>query len=381
MSRIALLSYNNYYNRLFKIEDSLSAYLTAATSYTLLDNINFNPADGVTTSLIVGKGQAPFTTWESGSPDYLIVYKTTTEDVIVSRWFILDEDRTRDGQWKISLRRDLLADFNEELATAPIYVEKGIIQDLDNPLLLNNESLVVNQIKKDEILLKDLSKCPWLVMYIKKGVLGGKPFGEEGSRTGVVTLDVPQDDSFVYKTLTVPFTQWAYHQYNTIDYKYAVRHEFRVNYKGIPSYSNTNGYKMYKLVAWNQQSSLTDSINMGTNLTGNTFIDKTRLDNQYKSRINTMVSQANSAFNYHDNADDLLTYNDKVIKDSTGKYYRIHVYTNTAETISNYTVTSSNASTLKNTMTNAWNAANNQSVSPNNSAFYCQLSWKGLRVS
>ena len=206
MSRIALLSYNNYYNRLFKIEDSLSAYLTAATSYTLLDNINFNPADGVTTSLIVGKGQAPFTTWESGSPDYLIVYKTTTEDIIVSRWFILDEDRTRDGQWKISLRRDLLADFNEELATAPIYVEKGIINELDNPLLLNNEGLQVNQIKNQEILLKDQTKAPWLCLYVQKGALGGTPFGEEGSLTGSITVNVPTEDEYA-ETLGTPIAQ------------------------------------------------------------------------------------------------------------------------------------------------------------------------------
>lgn len=206
MSRIALLSYNNYYNRLFKIEDSLSAYLAAAASYTLLDNINFNPADGVTTSMIVGKGQAPFTTWESGSPDYLIVYKTTTEDIIISRWFILDEDRTRDGQWKISLRRDLLADFNEELATAPIYVEKGIINELDNPLLLNNEGLQVNQIKNQEILLKDQTKAPWLCLYVEKGVLGGTPFGGSGSLTGTITVNVPTEDEYA-ETLGTPIAQ------------------------------------------------------------------------------------------------------------------------------------------------------------------------------
>ena len=214
MSRIALLSYNNYYNRLFKIEDSLSAYLTAAASYTLLDNINFNPADGVTTTMIVGKGQAPFTTWESGSPDYLIVYKTTTEDVIISRWFILDEDRTRDGQWKISLRRDLLADFHEELATAPIYVEKGIIEDLDSPLLRNNEGLVVNQIKKEEILLKDTSDCPWLVMYIKKGVLGTTTYGNNGK----ISINVDESNAEVFETLNTPITQWSMYTYTTSDY-------------------------------------------------------------------------------------------------------------------------------------------------------------------
>lgn len=60
MSRIALLSYNNYYNRVFKKEDTITGYITNSAIYTLLDNINFNPADGVRTSLVLGKGSGVF---------------------------------------------------------------------------------------------------------------------------------------------------------------------------------------------------------------------------------------------------------------------------------------------------------------------------------
>ena len=53
-----------------------------------------------------------------------------------------------------------MVDFSDEINTAPIYVEKGIISDVTSPLLLNNEGLTVNQIKKEEILLKDTTNCP-----------------------------------------------------------------------------------------------------------------------------------------------------------------------------------------------------------------------------
>lgn len=60
MSRIALLSYNNYYNRIYKKESSLSDYIGVSDNYIVLNNINFNPGDGVTTSLVLGKGTGAF---------------------------------------------------------------------------------------------------------------------------------------------------------------------------------------------------------------------------------------------------------------------------------------------------------------------------------
>ena len=100
-------------------------------------------------------------------------------------------NRTRGGQYELTLRRDVLADFNSEVETAPIYVEKGIINDISSPLLCNNESLQVNQIKTKEVLLKDKSASPWLCLYLKKGVLGTTNPGEQG----IVHINVDEDDS------------------------------------------------------------------------------------------------------------------------------------------------------------------------------------------
>lgn len=84
----------------------------------------------------------------------------------------MESVRLRKNQYKLTLRRDVLADTYKDLAKAPVYVEKGVITDANNPLILNKEGLNVNQIKTSETLLKDKSDCQWLVAYVKKGELG-----------------------------------------------------------------------------------------------------------------------------------------------------------------------------------------------------------------
>lgn len=376
MINVLLCSYNNYYNRIVKKLDTVDGYRAATTpSFTDLENINFNPGDGVTTDLVVGKGVGAFLNWDQGGPDYCIVYDSTTvEDVttetIKSRWFIMDEDRTRGGQYKISLRRDVLADNIENIENSPIYVEKGIITDVDNPLLCNNESLTVNQIKKDEILLKDKSTCPWLVLYLKKRVLGTTNPGEQG----IITIDVPKDDTFVYLTLNTPIAQWQYYNYTTTDYKYIDKTtSYNVYYEGLMTGLDSNSkYKRYQI-----KDNKTSSISNKLNLTGYSNLEykgltdiKPALDTAYKANLNTMRNQFATAFNYQ-TSDLISQYNDKVIKDSNGKYWSVKVYKNTSG-VDNKSITSSNAPNLKNTMRDAWNAATSQSASPNNNAFSVQ---------
>ena len=61
MNLLFLKGYNNYFNRIVKREDSIANYKAAVLdgsilNYIELENINFNPNDGVTTELVVGKG-------------------------------------------------------------------------------------------------------------------------------------------------------------------------------------------------------------------------------------------------------------------------------------------------------------------------------------
>lgn len=159
--KLYILNYNNYFNRKLLRLEEINDY----SDYIVLtaDNISFNPNDGKQTTQILNKYQ---------SGDYLICTETKDEvETIVSRWFILEANRTRQGQYNLSLKRDVLADNLDAIEEAPMFVEKGILKDTDK-MIINNEGMQFNQIKSNEILLKDKSNCPWIVGYVAKNFGG-----------------------------------------------------------------------------------------------------------------------------------------------------------------------------------------------------------------
>lgn len=186
MNLLLLKGYNNYFNRIVKKHSTLSEYQSNSKAYLTLTNINFNTNDGVVTDLIVGKGDIfnwetvaePVTGTVYGTPDYLVCYETTvdntdpnnpvTTNTILQRWFVLESEKQRGGQFKLALKRDVLADNLENVMSAPCFVEKGFIDDTSNALLRNPEGSVVNEIKQSEQLIKDETQCAWLVGYLKK---------------------------------------------------------------------------------------------------------------------------------------------------------------------------------------------------------------------
>ena len=121
---------------------------------TPIQGVNFIPNDGVTAEQVVPA-------WEDEIPDYLLVVRNNS---IISRWFIVESTRTLAGQFKLSLYRDLLADYQNEIMTAPMFFEKGYVNINDN-FIFNDEQVSVNQIKQAEKQLKDPTECPWIVGY------------------------------------------------------------------------------------------------------------------------------------------------------------------------------------------------------------------------
>lgn len=168
---VVLLHYNNYFNRQVKRLGLLPQYLNADSNAVICNNINFVPGDGINTSLVLGKGTNPgdiFTGAKDGF-DYLVVFDPSAQDTpIISRWFVIETHKTREGQYDIRLRRDVVADHYDEIVNSPMYIEKGYINDINNPLLYNHESLSVNQIKEKEIPIKDNTECGWVVGYIPR---------------------------------------------------------------------------------------------------------------------------------------------------------------------------------------------------------------------
>ena len=157
MSTLYLLNYNNYYNRIVKTT-TLSNYKDNAYLLYTKTDYNFKPMDSCYTDIILNIS-------DTLNPDYLVVTETSNgTESIASRWFILESSRTRGGQYKMRLRRDVFADYKSIVKNATFFCEKGYVADTD-PLLFNSEGNTYNQIKTSEVLLKDSTNCAWIVGY------------------------------------------------------------------------------------------------------------------------------------------------------------------------------------------------------------------------
>ena len=194
MNILFLKGFNNYFNRIIVKYDTLLDYTKRSKSNVAYTNINFNSNDGTATELIVGgEGQqingAPLDWETSGSPDYLVCYETdssTAVDTIISRWFVVECQRTRLGQYRLMLKRDVIADNLTAVEDATCFINKGIIKDTEDPALFNKEEVTTNQIKSDEFLLKDETQCGWVVGYVAKDRYDGA-----GTLTPVDFTDQP----------------------------------------------------------------------------------------------------------------------------------------------------------------------------------------------
>lgn len=170
--QLYLLRYNNYYNRQIKREFTVDDYAQYCISNNFqtapmvtqnpVVNLNFKPNDGVDTTVDIN--------WYGDIPDYVVLAEAQQ---ILSRWFVLDAHRLRDGQYRLQLYRDTIVDYWEEFSSSPVFVEKGMIEDIGNPLLYNAENVSLNQLRKDIKYLADSSDCAWVVGYIPQDYAGG----------------------------------------------------------------------------------------------------------------------------------------------------------------------------------------------------------------
>lgn len=181
MQTCYLLNYNNYYNREYKKLYDLNDYLDYMKySWT---NVNFNPGDGITTTIPVNSDV---------EANYLVLTDNTIpgtvgEEVIVSRWFIIESKFTRMGQRVLTLRRDILVDYSS-MATATVFAERGYVPNTSS-LIYNSEGNSYNQIKKKESILKDESASPWLVGYLAPNVFANGNITINVSPTAEIAYD------------------------------------------------------------------------------------------------------------------------------------------------------------------------------------------------
>lgn len=166
---IVLLSgFANYFNRKIFYYNTLQDYLDHSEDSEEKNDINFNPADGVNAVLDVNVDDDRY--------QYLLVVDHETGDIL-SRWWIIEADRNLSGQYRLTLRRDVVAESfgsQEFMLKSPIYVEKGILSDED-PFIVNSEGMNFNQIKKGEKLITTKDdygndiKVAYIIGYVENG--------------------------------------------------------------------------------------------------------------------------------------------------------------------------------------------------------------------
>lgn len=371
-----LKKFNNYFNRKIIVKDDIDGYVNASDDYYIPKDaqnnwlpFDFNPNDNITTEIICN--DVPF------DPDYFLILDNNND--IVSRWFVLEQKRNRQGQWLYFLRRDVIADSYEQLNIAPVYIERGIINDFESPLLLNNEDLRVNQIKKKEILLKDKTNCAWLVLYLKKGVLGNNKVGPDGN--GEITIDIPvENETFVYEELTTPITAWQYYQHQTTPLKVANSQSFYAYYdQGLGCHvykvKNANDSTIASTGGYNYHTGL--GIPLEIQGGPNVNQQKTLLDAEFKPHLSTLRTTANTVFGYSA-TDPLSQYDGKIIKDSQGKYFKVTVSKSSSNV---WPYVTSAQSSLKALMSNYWNTALSQSDTPNDKAFRVYIEFTSILIT
>ena len=301
-SRIHILKYNTYFDRIYKKEENITAY----DNYLLYDkannpgifNVDFKPNDGVSATQIIN--------WTGDEPNYVVVTDIVQTENIVSRWFVMECTRIRGGQYQLTLRRDVVADNIDAISSSTAYIEKAIISD-DNPLIYNQEEITTNQIKTKEIPLKDESGCAWIVGYIDRKYEGGK-----------VELTSPE----VVPDITVDdLEQWEYYKYTTVSllrercYGYIADESFDFEVRlqaGVAG--QYTGYKVYK--NW-----------IGQDITSTaTFLPATTFTAEYKN-MSTFVQNKKDTINetvnqyknlYYTTVTKPSDYND--IKELNGKF-------------------------------------------------------------
>lgn len=153
-SNLYLLKYNNFFNKIVRKEESLQDYLPYQVG-DAVQRVNFIPNDYLTTEQVIN--------WDYENPDYVLV--TDEDGEITSRWFVTTTQRTRAGQLKLTLQRDVLADYRDDVMAARAYIRRAMLPTT-NPLIYNSEGMQFNQIKTREDLLYDKTKTPWIVGYV-----------------------------------------------------------------------------------------------------------------------------------------------------------------------------------------------------------------------
>ena len=205
-----LYQFNEYSNRIVKKYATINEYLSASATYDTQTAANFCELDGVTRPEYTYRRTPTLV----GTPNYAILCEG---DDIISRWYIIDAINTNKNTFKLTFKRDSIADYYNDILSAPTYIEKGTLR-IDDPFIYNREDMQFNQIKTSETLLKDRTGCPWIVGFIAQK----QPEGTTDPLTTTVYTNMMGQPDETYASMA-NYPYW--------------------NYMGNPYNNNTNYFK------------------------------------------------------------------------------------------------------------------------------------------
>lgn len=319
---IYFLHYNNYYNRIVKREKSLDDYRLYQVGDPLLET-NFNPNDGVNTVHFVNwEPQIPET-----MPDYCVIQEIEGGQ-INSCWFVIEAVRTLQGQMRFTLRRDLIADFYDEVTSATSFIEKATLSPSD-PFIFNREDFTVNQIKKGEHLLKDPGGIAWIVGYLAENItetnveepLSFQPY-ETKARSDFDGLNtIPGGIRGKVTNATIDVISSVEFEFATTSF---VKFSFWGGIKKPTGINGESGYSLYQ-AAYSDTGILFTARKTDTDLMSDASNKLVRGSLRYSSGMQENIESLCGARDQSD----LLRYNGKILLDSdSGNYYKVSVTRN-----------------------------------------------------
>lgn len=347
---IYLLSYNNYYNRHYKREENLSAYLSYVV-YQVAGVNTWANGDGVDNSWTTG-----IVSEDIAGVDYML---TCTGDKILGRWFVIEKNEISKNRYRLTLRRDLLAESLPSIENDAFFAERCILPDT-SPYIYNAEDFRVNRIKKKETLIKDKTGVPWIIGYFNKKI-ENKPITGSLNTTADITVDSLQNWTF-YEYISNPFNGFCPDEAVNLTLYWA---NVEYSYAAIPSWLiyEESSYERKSIGStWRQDIRSVPERKVNRNFTNGYLYNREGCPTlaQVLSALpqNICASAIRTAMNIKSDSEtkSLYALNGAVIHETnSNKYYKINIISSSqqlSETINNLETSRDGVSTINARCTN-----------------------------
>lgn len=258
-------------------------------------------------------------------PDYVLYAEVSgSYGYITSRWFVTKTEHLTANQYKLTLLRDVVADYMNSVKSAIAYIKRANIQS-DNPFIYNSEGIAFNQIKTSETLLYDKTRTPWIVGYLAQNYAGSKTISIPSANTPTALtnydeiLAMTRTDLKVISGYPILYFNGFYNKSGfgagaqKINGTVVCGSDAAVNTGTSSSiqYNNwTPGYSCFKTTE-------SDYPNLSTNIT-----------NYFSTRNPELIAAITSTNSAISQENTYIGYNGRYVKDSAGNFYKINV-TNT----------------------------------------------------